>query len=238
MTRVRRPLDQRLGQREERVAEAVAAIEVGIVVVELLRDVAGQLQVLLLVLADRHVGGPVDQDVGRHQLRIGVEPDRGVLAVLAGLLLELRHAVEPADAGDAVEDPGELGVLGHLALVEDDVRLRVDAGGEEGRGRPRGSASLQLGRILPHGDRVQVDDAVDAVVRVLQRHEALDARRDSCRGAGCRSAGRRRTPARERRHDPLRTRPRRRPHAPACSPITPAASWTFSTSGRGMETML
>ena len=64
---------------------------------------------------------------------IGVEPDRGVLAVLAGLLLELGHAVEPADARDAIEDPGELGVLGDLALVEDDVLLRIDAGGDEGR---------------------------------------------------------------------------------------------------------
>src|SRR5690606_11129292 len=32
----------------------------------------------------------------------------------------------------------------------------------------------QLGRLLPHRDRVQVDDAVDAVMRVLQLHEAAD----------------------------------------------------------------
>ena len=87
---------------------------------------------LLLVLADRHMRRLVDQDVGRHQVRIGVEPDRGVLAVLAGLLLELGHAVEPAQAGDAVEHPGELGMLGDLALVEDDVPLGIDAGGDEG----------------------------------------------------------------------------------------------------------
>ena len=38
-------------------------------------DVAGQLQMLLLVLADRHVGGLVDQDVGGLQHRVGVEAD-------------------------------------------------------------------------------------------------------------------------------------------------------------------
>jgi hypothetical protein len=52
---------------------------------------------LLLVLADRHMRGAIDQNVGGHQVGIGIEADGGVLAVLAGLLLELRHAVEPAE---------------------------------------------------------------------------------------------------------------------------------------------
>ena len=117
----RRPVDQRLGEREEAVDGLLADLhldadpEIGDarrkVVVEFLGDVAGQLEMLLLVVADRHMGGAIGEDVGRHQGRIGEQADRGVLAVLAGLLLELRHAVQPAHAGDAVEDPGELGVL-------------------------------------------------------------------------------------------------------------------------------
>jgi hypothetical protein len=39
---------------------------------------------LLLVIADRHMGGAIT--VRRHQDRIVVEPDRSVLAVLAGLM--------------------------------------------------------------------------------------------------------------------------------------------------------
>ena len=128
---------------------------------------------LLLVLADRHVRGAVDENVGRHQARIGVEADRDVLAVLAGLFLELGHAVEPAEAGDAIEHPGELGVLGDLALVEDDVFLRVDAAGEERRGH-LARRVRQFLRLLPDGDGVHVDDAIDAVVIVLQRHEFRD----------------------------------------------------------------
>ncbi len=169
----RRPLDDRLRLREERIAVAVRVDRGAEIVVEFLRDVARQLEMLLLVLADRNVGRAVDQDVGRHQVRIDVQTDRGVLAVLAGLLLELRHAVEPAHARDAVEHPGELGVLGHLALVEDDVLVRVDAAGDEGGGH-LARRLRQLGRILPDRDGVQVDHAIDAVVALLQRHEFHD----------------------------------------------------------------
>ena len=145
----------------------------GKVVVEFLGDVAGQLQMLLLVLAHRHMRGAVDEDVGGHQARIGEQAERGVLAVLAGLVLELRHAVHPADARHAVEDPGKLGMLHHPALVEDDVLLRVDAGGEEGRG-DRARLILEVIMHELRCQRMQVDHAIDAVGRVLQRDELLD----------------------------------------------------------------
>jgi hypothetical protein len=50
---------------------------------------------------------------------------------------------------------------------------RIDAAGDEGRG-DLANGVRQLGRILPHRDRVQIDDAIDAVVAVLQFDEALD----------------------------------------------------------------
>src|SRR5262249_3253286 len=103
-----------------------------------------------------------------------VEADRGVLAILAGLLLELGHAVEPAEAGDAVEDPGQLRMAGHLALVEDDVLAGVDAGGEIA-GRHLARLRAQRLRILPGGDGVLVDDAVDALELVLQPHPVPDS---------------------------------------------------------------
>ena len=128
---------------------------------------------LFLVLADRHMGGAIDQNIGRHQRRISVQADGSVLAVFAGLLLELRHAVEPAEPGDAIEHPGKLGVLGDLALVEHDVFFWIDAAGDERRG-DLANGMRQLGRLLPGRDGVQVDDAIDAIVAVLQFDEALD----------------------------------------------------------------
>ncbi len=165
--------DQRLRQRKKCVAEAFLVDRLAEIIVEFLRDVARQFEVLLLVFADRHMGRAVNQNVGRHQCRIGVETNRGILAILAGFFLELRHAIEPAEAGDAIEDPGELGVLRDLALVEHDVLPGIDPAGDESCG-DLADGLRQLGRILPDRDRMQVDDAIDAVIAVLQLDEALD----------------------------------------------------------------
>ena len=128
---------------------------------------------LLLVVADRNVGRPINENIGGHQDGVVVKPDRGVLPVLARLLLELGHAVEPAEPGDAIEHPGKLGVLGDPALVENDVGLRIDAAGEKGRGHFAGRAPKLLG-LVRQGHRVQVDDAIDARMRLLHLDEALD----------------------------------------------------------------
>src|SRR5262249_20596769 len=113
---------------------AMCSDRVSKVIVELLRDIARELQVLLLVVSDRHMGRSVNENVGGHQGRISVEADRRILTVLACLLLELGHAVEPTQAGHAVEYPGELRMLRDLALVEYDVFLGIDAAGDEGCG--------------------------------------------------------------------------------------------------------
>src|SRR5438093_5596410 len=132
---------------------------------------------LLLVLSDRHVRGAIEQDVRRHQHRIIVETHGGVLAILARLLLELGHAAEPADARNAIEDPCQFGVAGDLALVEYDVLLRIDAGGNERRGDLAGVAG-QFRRAAPDvhplRDRVHVDDAIDAIMGFLHLHEVDD----------------------------------------------------------------
>ena len=62
---------------------------------------------------------------------------------------------------------------GDHALVEDDAALGVDAGGDIG-GRHLARRGAQLGGILRLGQRVQVDDAEDALVVVLQRDPVAD----------------------------------------------------------------
>ena len=120
--------------------------------------------------------------------------------MLARLFLELGHAVQPAQPRHAIENPGKLGMVGVLALVEDDVLLRVDAGGDQ-RGRDLAGGFAKLLRVLPLGDRMQVDHAIDAFIVVLQADPVadsaeiiaemqvsggLDARKDPVHGCGLR----------------------------------------------------
>src|SRR5512143_24490 len=128
---------------------------------------------LLLIFANGHMCCAIDQDVGGHQVRVDVESDRSIFAVLSGLFLELGHAIEPADTGDATEHPGKFGMLGDLALVKDDVFLRVDAARKERSGH-LACGARQFARVLPYRDGVQVDHAIDAVITILQRDELGD----------------------------------------------------------------
>ena len=59
------------------------------------------------------------------------------------------------------------------ALVEDDAVFGVDAGSDIGS-RHLARRMTQLGRILRLGQRVQIDDAEDALVIVLQRDPVAD----------------------------------------------------------------
>ena len=168
--------------------------------VEFRGDVARQLNVLFLILTNRNVGCVIDQNVSRHQRGIGVEAQRGLLSVLAGLVLELGHAVQPAHAGHAVEHPGQLAVCGNLALIEQHRFCRVQAAGKVGGCKlTRGVA--QIGGVLEiRSDRVLVNDAIDRfhtiilhgnkalqsaqVVAKLQVVGRLNAGKDAWREAG------------------------------------------------------
>ena len=136
-----------------------------------LRDVARQLQVLRLIVAHRHDGGLVKQNVGGHQHRILQQPvaDR-FLRLRLGLVL--RHALQPAHRSDAGQHPRQFGMFRHRRLRHDGGLFRIDAHGHEQR---RGFQDLrsQLGRILIHRDGVQIDDAPDALVVALNFHPVL-----------------------------------------------------------------
>ena len=113
----------------ERLAEAL---------VEALRDVARQLEMLALVVADRHDVGLVEQDVAGHQHRVG-EQAGGDEVLALRLLLELRHPAQLAEARHRAEQPGGLRVRDDVALREDRRALGVEPGREQHRGDRRGS---------------------------------------------------------------------------------------------------
>ena len=145
--------------------------------VEAAGDLPHQLDVLALVVADRDLGGAVGEHVGGLQHRVEEERRRDQLALARRLVLELVHAVEVAVGGDRGEQPGQLGVLAHVGLAEEDAALGVEAGGEQDRGRVV-EALAQLGRVVGDGDRVQVDDAVDRRVAAVLALDVLADRAD------------------------------------------------------------
>ena len=84
---------------------------------------------LLLVLAHRDIVGLIEQDIRRHQRRIGEETAVDVLAVLGGLVLKLRHARELAELRVAAQNPAQFRVRGHVGLDEHDVLLGIQTAG-------------------------------------------------------------------------------------------------------------
>ena len=135
--------------------------------VEPLGQVAAQFHVLALVLAHGDTVRLVEEDVRGLQDRVGEQADAGLVrALFVGLVLELGHPGRLAESRDAVQDPGQLGVLRHLGLDEQRALFDVDAAGNVLRGRDPGAVG-QFGGILRNGDRVQVRDEEDGVVLVL-----------------------------------------------------------------------
>ena len=100
--------------------------------VEAAGDLAGELDVGGLVLADRDGVGLVDEDVGGLEERVAEEAVGG--EVLAGevllLLLVGGDALQPAERRDHGEEQMQFGVLGDVALDEEDGAGGVEAGGE------------------------------------------------------------------------------------------------------------
>ena len=139
---VRAEHDRRLGVHGLRLRERLA-----VAVVEGADDLAAQLEVRRLVLADRHERRLVDDDVGGLQDRVGEQPVVDVVGLVALLLLVGRRPLEPAHRRHGREQPDELGVLGAVALDEQRAALGVEAQGEQaGRHLARPLAQQRPGR--------------------------------------------------------------------------------------------
>src|SRR6202022_822833 len=82
-----------------------------------------------------------------------------------GSILELGHALQAADRGKALEDPGQLRMRGDVRLDEHRL-VGLDPAGQVDGGEVEG-VFPERGRVLGQRNGVQVDDAEDVVVLVL-----------------------------------------------------------------------
>ena len=127
---------------------------------------------LLLILANRHLVGVVEQNVSSLKDRI-VEQAGEYALLLLGLHLILGHALQPTQGRHAVEQPTALGVSAHVALHKQRGLLRIDPGGDQQRGQFAGLAA-QGRRLLRHRDRVQVNNADKVGLFALPGDPLLD----------------------------------------------------------------
>jgi hypothetical protein len=166
---------------------------------------------LPLVVADRDDVGLVQQDVPGHQDRVREEPRRDEVAALA-LLLELGHPAQLAVARDGREQPRRLRVRGHVALAERRRAGRVEPRREQER-RQVERAAAEVLRVVLDGDRVQVDDAEEAVPALLGGRVLAEAADQVAEMLGARGldAGEDPHPVDSPRSQGRKKRPRARP---------------------------
>src|SRR5712692_8955616 len=135
-------------------------------IVEAPDDLASQLDVRSLVLANRHEVGLVHDDVGSLQDRL---PEKSVVtdvffADVLALLFVSRHALEPTERRHCRQDQVKLGVLGYHRLNEDGRTLCI-----ESRYQP---VAHHVDRVLFNttgvgviaGERVQVGNEVKTII--------------------------------------------------------------------------
>ncbi len=120
-----------------------------------------------LVLAYGHERRLGQGDVRGLQDGVGEQAVIDVLGLVLALLLVCRSALEPADGRHGVEHPAQLGHFRPIRLDEDGAALRVQAEGDQRGGHLERLPAQHFG-IVNVRQRVEVDDAVDRLVAVLQ----------------------------------------------------------------------
>ena len=140
---------------------------VSVEAVETLGGVASQLNVLALIVSDRNLVGVVQQNVCGHEGRVREEArEHALVVLLARLVFELGHAGKFAVPNGALHNPAELRVLGHMTLNKDGAYVRIQTSSEEHRCR-FSRFIAQDGRVTAHGERVEIDHTVEAVLRLV-----------------------------------------------------------------------
>ena len=131
--------------------------------VEAHRHIAGDLDVLTLVLADRYLIGVVQDDVGGLKGWVGEQSSGDEVALALGrLVLELRHPAQLAERDRALHHPAQLAVLGDMALHEHRGDVGIEPDSEQHRRQTNGRLADHAWR-LGHRQRMQIDDPVERV---------------------------------------------------------------------------
>ena len=144
-------------------------------VIETPRDLARQLDMGDLVLADRDLAGLVHEDVRALEQRITEKTVGRKIALLELLLLVLvaRHSLEPTQGRDHGEQQMQLGVLGHARLDEECCRARIDPGRQPVDHHLAGARRDDRGILVVRRQGMPVGDEEETLILVLQLQPVL-----------------------------------------------------------------
>ena len=151
-----------------RLGEELHAIDV----VEAACTAACHLHVLLLVLANGHLGSAVLQNVGRHESGVGEQAGVHIVGLLASLLLEGGDTLKFTQVAVHIEVKIEFKRFTHIALHIDGGLLRVDAACQI-LGENCAHTVLDVLGLGVCGERVPVGNEEHALVLILHSNKTL-----------------------------------------------------------------
>ena len=129
---------------------------------------------LLLIGTHRHQIRLIQQNICRHQYRIGKESGCDIVSMLLGLLLKLSHTAQFTELRIAAQDPAQLCMLRHMALNKHNVLLRIQTTGNI-LCQLMDTALTQICRILTNSNGVHIHNAVNALIFILQCYPVLNS---------------------------------------------------------------
>ncbi len=129
--------------------------------------IARDLDVLLLIFADRHDVAVIDQNVSRHQDRIREKP-RGSAQAARDLVFVRMGALEQSHRRDGGQNPGQLSDLRHIGLAKERRSFRIEPAGEKIDGHAP-AIFPQRRRILQAGEGMIIGDKIKRVAFGLER---------------------------------------------------------------------
>ena len=129
---------------------------------------------LLLIVAHRHKIRLIQQNIRRHQCRIGKQTAVNVFRVLGGFVLKLGHSAQLTEHGIAIQNPAQLRMLMYMALDKQGILLGIQSAGNILR-KLLQSPATQVRRCLPHGDGMHICHKVKAFIGIRPGTPVFDS---------------------------------------------------------------
>lgn len=147
--------------------------EVGIVVVEIMRNIEGKIKMMIMVIEKRKWGWEIKKNIGGNKDRIGKKKERGIIEIIEWIVIEMGNEDNKENEREEVEKKGKIRMMNEENMVEEDDIIRVDEGGEKRGGELEGRMN-KIKRIGRKGKRVNVKEEIDELIGIMELEKKID----------------------------------------------------------------